>query len=190
MPAVLEPQNRPLLIVLLVCALLYAGLLFWVLRRMLRARSDREAGTLHLANKNIVAFALGLTGFFGIMAVSIPTSRPLAGTAWIISAVVIAATAYLGRTSPASKALSCVRCNATVSSNAPECPHCRYPAAWNLSSCRVCQAVLPRNKHKFRQHIVTSGIAVSGANVHTTGSEHFPWAYSPCPNCGEPKPIA
>lgn len=77
--------------------------------------------------------------------------------------------------------VKCLNCPEQISSKAEACPHCQFPAGWNLGNCRACAAPLARAKHRFKSHYtyVVAGTTRGGDRIQ----------HVPCPKCGEPQPL-
>jgi hypothetical protein len=81
--------------------------------------------------------------------------------------------------------VNCGSCSAKISAGADRCPKCgarneRKPV--ELMACRVCGSELEKAAH--RRYSVSAGGVYNGTTQYHSSLEH-----SPCPKCGEPKPL-
>ena len=82
--------------------------------------------------------------------------------------------------------VKCPGCGKEISSNARICPHCKCDTAASRKSetraCRACKTPLVVKNHLSTEYKSTPWI-IDRSSVTA-------WLkYTPCPNCGEPRPI-
>jgi hypothetical protein len=82
--------------------------------------------------------------------------------------------------------LKCPSCEKEISRNAVICPHCKCDIATfrkpETRPCRVCKTPLIIRNHLSTEYKSTPGVI---DRIAVTAS----LKYTPCPKCGEPRPI-
>jgi predicted RNA-binding Zn-ribbon protein involved in translation (DUF1610 family) len=90
--------------------------------------------------------------------------------------------------------MSCPNCGSAIAINAAYCPKCGVPINVRTVPCRTCSTPLAVERH--RSTYVTSEITgashyevngVVNSTVNRSFKHHVD--FSPCPNCGESRPI-
>lgn len=81
-----------------------------------------------------------------------------------------------------NKLIECESCGASMSENADACPSCRQPVVpEQMANCRSCGKSLQVSKHCTQY--------VSSSIVNGTSTSTMHWRHTPCPSCGDPKPL-
>ena len=78
--------------------------------------------------------------------------------------------------------IECKNCKAQISPKATCCPQCNTPTSDKAyGHCRVCGTQLLRHLYKE--------VVVSSYQVEGTTRQSATVAHTPCPKCGDPKPL-
>lgn len=89
--------------------------------------------------------------------------------------------------------VNCRECGKIYSRNSlvyPQCGNNRNQRPASMAPCRVCGALLQKNKHRYLSGSITNTISKIDVNTGNVTYGVSAWhEHVPCSKCGEPKPL-